>query len=445
MKILIVDDEPVSRTLIERIMIIYGECETVETGKAAIEAFKTACDNDKFFDLITLDISMSDISGLDVLFQIREMEKNKKVPAYKRANIIMVTASADKDTIITAIQAGCNEYITKPFDPDTISRKLIKVGLLSPPEASSQKEEKRSVKERTKTDGSSAANPVLVEENIILKAVKEVIEAFKNGKIELPVFPALIQKIQDVLKLPDTTLEDVAAHIEKDQVVTLRLLSVANSVHYGGQGKIKSVVQALTRIGVQNTQSIVSTIAMKSLYKADSAPVKTIMDKLFYHAIATAHTTRAIVKRLNEKDGDAIFLLGLTHDIGKVLLLHAMTLTLLKKGKTREFKMDDILAVIEAVHAGFGGALFQRWGFVDESLIKTVSTHEAPDLSANAPKMILILYLANMLTRRIGFSLFEEQPPDVSNVMQLLALDETVIDTILSEVQETVQATISSI
>jgi HD-like signal output (HDOD) protein len=201
----------------------------------------------------------------------------------------------------------------------------------------------------------------------------------------------------------------------------------------------------LTRIGMKDTQGIVSTIAMKSLYKADSAPVNTIMDKLFHHSIATAHTTRAIVKRLNEKDGDAIFLLGLAHDIGKVLLLHAMTLTLLKKGKTQEFKMDDILAVIQAVHAGFGGALFQRWGFIEESLINAISTHEAPDLSANAPKMILILYLANMLTRRIGFSLFEEQPPDVSDVMQLLALDETEIDPILTEVQETVQATISSI
>jgi HD-like signal output (HDOD) protein/DNA-binding NarL/FixJ family response regulator len=440
MKTLIMDDKLASRNLMEQIMAGYGECETVESGNAAIEAFQTACENRDFFDLITLDISLPDIDGLEVLFQIREMEKNKKVPVRKRAVIIMVSGSADKDTIIKAIQTGCNEYIVKPFDRDIISRKLIKAGLISPSVADSQKEEKRSVK----ADGGSAANPVRVEENIILKAVKDVIEAFKKGRIELPAFPALIQKIQDVLKLPDTTLEDVAARIEQDQVVTLRLLSVANSVHYGGQGKIKSIVQALTRIGVRDTQGIVSTIAMKSLYKADSAPVKDVMDKLFHHAIATAHTTRAIVKRLSEKDGDAIFLLGLTHDIGKVLLLHAMTLTLLKNSRPQEFKMDDILAMIQTVHAGFGGALFQRWGF-EENLIKAVNTHEAPDLSADAPKMILILYLANMLTRRIGFSLFEEQPPDVSNVMQLLALDETAIGTILTEVQETVQAVISSI
>lgn len=140
MKILIADDELVSRKFMERIMTHYGECETVESGKATVEAFKTAWENCASFDLITLDISMPDIDGLDVLFQIREIENSQKLPANKRVVIIMVTASADKDTIITAIQAGCNEYIAKPFDRDTISKKLIKLGLISAAAANSTKE-----------------------------------------------------------------------------------------------------------------------------------------------------------------------------------------------------------------------------------------------------------------------------------------------------------------
>jgi putative nucleotidyltransferase with HDIG domain len=356
----------------------------------------------------------------------------------------MVTASADKDTIVKAVQIGCNDYIAKPFDRDTISKKLLKVGLISPTETASPKEDKHAWAKGPKANSVSAANPMPTEGSIILKAVKDVIEAFKKGKIELPAFPALIQKIQDVLRLPDTTLDDIAACIEQDQIVTLRLLSVANSVHYGGQGKVKSVVQALTLIGINDTKGIVSAIAMKSLYKADSAPIRALMDKLYHHAVATAHTTRAIAKRLNQEDEDAIFLLGLTHDIGKVLLLHAITLTLLAKGKSPELKLDDIMAVIQTVHAGFGGALFQRWGF-EESLIKAVNNHEAPDLSPDAPKMILILYLANMLTRRMGLSLFENQPSLVGDIMQLLTLSETDIDAIVSEVQEKVLATVGSV
>jgi HD-like signal output (HDOD) protein/DNA-binding NarL/FixJ family response regulator len=444
MKILIADDELVSRKLMERILTGYGECEAVENGTATIEAFKTACEDGKSFDLITLDISMPDMSGLDVLFQIRDMEKQKEVPADRRTVVIMVTASADKDTILKAIQSGCDDYIAKPFDRDTLAKKLIKLGLASPSASSAQKGEVNSFQKDAGVHNSSVATPPRPELNVIVKAVKDVIEAFKRGKIDLPAFPALIQKIQEVLRLPDVTLEDIAVCIEQDQIVTLRLLSMANSVHYGGQGKVKSIVQALTLVGIKDTKSIVSTIAMKSLYKADSAPVKAVMDKLFLHAIATAYLARAIAKKYNGEDEDTIFLLGLTHDIGKVLLLHAMTLNLAAKGKSPEFKLDDIMAVIQTVHAGFGGAVFQRWGF-DEILIKIVNTHEAPAISADSRNMVIILYLANMLTRRIGFSMFEEQPPDLNDVLQLLSLSEEDIAPMLAEVQEKVQATAGAI
>lgn len=444
MKILIADDELVSRKLMERILTGYGECEAVESGTATLEAFKTAEENGKPFDLITLDISMPDMSGLDVLFQIRAMEKQKEVPTDKRTVIIMVTASADKDTIVTAVQSGCNDYIAKPFDRDTLAKKLIKLGLASPSESSTQTGEASPFKKDAGAHNGSAATPARTEQNVIVKAVKDVIEAFKRGKIELPAFPALIQKIQEALRLPDVTLEDIAVCVEQDQIVTLRLLSMANSVHYGGQGKVKSIVQALTLVGIKDTKSIVSTIAMKSLYKADSAPVKAVMDKLFLHAIATAYLARTIAKKYNGEDEDTIFLLGLTHDIGKVLLLHAMTLNLTAKGKSSEFKLDDIMAVIQTVHAGFGGAVFKRWGF-DEILIKAVSTHEAPEIAADSRNMLMILYLANMLTRRIGFSMFEEQPSDLNDVLQLLSLSETDIVPILTEVQEKVQATAGAI
>lgn len=282
------------------------------------------------------------------------------------------------------------------------------------------------------------------EVNIISGAVRDVVVAFKKGRIELPVFPVVIQKIQEVIKSPDCTLDDVAKFIEQDQVLTLRLLNVANSAHYGGLGKIQKVKQAVTRIGIMETQQIVSAIAMKSIFVTDDVQVKNMMEKLWIHTIATASLASAIGRRSKEKDLDMLFTLGLTHDVGKVLLLYALTMIFSKKGKTQPLNVEDVIQSIQGIHASFGGALLQRWEF-PEPMINAVATHETPEIASHTPKVILILFLANILTRRIGYSLFTDEPPGVNLVIELLGLDEEWIRAMLDEETAKVQATLASV
>ena len=128
MKILIVDDELVSRRKMQKIMESLGECEAVESGSAAIAAFQKALENGMPFDLITLDVLMPKMDGTEVLYTIREIEKEKKIPKEKQVKILMVTSHSDRDSIITSIQAGCDDYIVKPFDREVIINKLEKIG-----------------------------------------------------------------------------------------------------------------------------------------------------------------------------------------------------------------------------------------------------------------------------------------------------------------------------
>ena len=128
MKTLVVDDELVSRKKMQRIMDDFTECEAVESGSAAIAAFQKALENGMPFDLITLDVLMPKMDGTEALYIIREIEKEKKIPKEKQVKILMVTSHSDKDTIITCIQAGCDDYIVKPFDRETIVNKLEKLG-----------------------------------------------------------------------------------------------------------------------------------------------------------------------------------------------------------------------------------------------------------------------------------------------------------------------------
>lgn len=130
MKILIVDDELVSRRKMEIILREYGACDAVENGNAAIRSFTAALESGNLYHLVTLDISLPDMEGTTVLKMIRELEKGNAVPEDKRSKVLMVTAHGEQETVMTSISAGCDDYIKKPFTLERITRMLEKIGLV---------------------------------------------------------------------------------------------------------------------------------------------------------------------------------------------------------------------------------------------------------------------------------------------------------------------------
>jgi two-component system chemotaxis response regulator CheY len=129
MRTLVVDDELVSRKKMMKILADFGQCEGVINGKAAISTVKTALEEWKLYDLITLDVSMPDISGTDVLTAIRNMETERGLEPQEKAKILMVTSHSDMDTVKACI-GKCDGYVIKPFNKEVLVEKMKKIRLL---------------------------------------------------------------------------------------------------------------------------------------------------------------------------------------------------------------------------------------------------------------------------------------------------------------------------
>ncbi|MBU1168428.1 MAG: response regulator [Proteobacteria bacterium] len=132
MRILVVDDDMVSRKKMEKILQEFGECFLVESGQDAIKVFTEAWAMGIPFDLITLDIGMPDISGIDVLKHIRQIEKDKAIAKDKLSQIMMVTSHADQEVVVGSLNAGCNTYIVKPFERGRVLEKVENLGFSLP-------------------------------------------------------------------------------------------------------------------------------------------------------------------------------------------------------------------------------------------------------------------------------------------------------------------------
>jgi two-component system chemotaxis response regulator CheY len=129
MNILVVDDEIVSQKKMMKILSGFGTCNGVKTGKAALGAVKTALENWKLYNLITLDVSMPDISGVEVLKAVRKMEGDRGLADDEKSKILMVTSHSDIETVKACV-GKCDGYIIKPFNREVMTDKIKKTGLI---------------------------------------------------------------------------------------------------------------------------------------------------------------------------------------------------------------------------------------------------------------------------------------------------------------------------
>ena len=118
LKILVVDDFSATRTIVINHLskLGYSNTDEAENGFSALARLKSA-----LFDLVVTDCSMSDMSGLDLLKLIRADSDLKHIP------VLMVTSEDLQGNIITAIKAGLNDYIVRPFEECAFKQKLEKI------------------------------------------------------------------------------------------------------------------------------------------------------------------------------------------------------------------------------------------------------------------------------------------------------------------------------
>ena len=118
MKVLVVDDFATMRRIIKNVLKQIGFTNLLEAddGTTALVVLK-----ETDVGLIISDWNMPQMSGLDLLKTVRGGESTKKIP------FLMVTAEAQKDNVLQAVQAGVSNYIVKPFTADAVKDKLSQI------------------------------------------------------------------------------------------------------------------------------------------------------------------------------------------------------------------------------------------------------------------------------------------------------------------------------
>ncbi len=118
MKIMVVDDMSTMRRIIKNVFkqINFTNIQEAENGQQALEMLRG-----ETFQFVIADWNMPVMTGLELVKAMRADSKLRDIP------VLMVTAEAQHENLIQAVQAGVNGYIAKPFTAEALQEKMSKI------------------------------------------------------------------------------------------------------------------------------------------------------------------------------------------------------------------------------------------------------------------------------------------------------------------------------
>lgn len=233
----------------------------------------------------------------------------------------------------------------------------------------------------------------------LLKKLPENVE-------RLPVLPQIAHRIMTLVQDPDSSAVDLAETIGQDQVITLKMLQLANSAYYSGLSEITDLAAACARLGMKTVASSVQAIVASQLYTNKSPQHQAVMQDLWRHALATAYCASDIATMLAEPHSDVFFVAGLVHDIGKLLIFDIVSNNRVSSTRALLDSPELLQEVMDGYHSLVGLHIIQHWGLPAEFGVSTFC-HDKLDAVPDTGWLTLVhtVALANGIANAAGYGL----------------------------------------
>jgi len=248
---------------------------------------------------------------------------------------------------------------------------------------------------------------------------------------ELPTLPHVVQKLASTIGRPNVSAEEIGMLIEKDQVLSAKVLRLANSPFYGFPARIASVGHAVVVLGLNVVKGLTLCATAFDIMK-DAG-----MDQLWRHSLGVAMTAQIIGTRLAIKNPEEVFVAGLLHDIGKVVLyvkwpdVGGRIKTAYHTGDRPIMEIEQEL--LNLTHADVGGWLAQAW-HLPSALREPIQFHHTPTMAQDAGLQTAIVHVADIFVKGLGCGNpgDDHVPPLSPPAWDMLKLDEAAVDACLS-------------
>jgi putative nucleotidyltransferase with HDIG domain len=219
----------------------------------------------------------------------------------------------------------------------------------------------------------------------------------------MPAFPNSVQKILVLTQDVNCTPKDLVQVIDKDPVVTVKILKVVNSAYYSMPKQITSITHAVVYLGFNTIKNLALSIAAIGMLPKHNAAGFDVQQYLL-HSLATANIAKQLATRVGNADPMDCFIAGLLHDFGKVVFAQFMPEqfreALLMSQRDGSSLHNALQVTIGVDHSVVGAMLVQKWNFAPH-LIETIENQHGHNLLDT--DMIACVFAANQISKKMNF------------------------------------------
>ncbi|NPV01902.1 MAG: HDOD domain-containing protein [Brevinematales bacterium] len=215
----------------------------------------------------------------------------------------------------------------------------------------------------------------------------DLIEKILGKADDLPVLPHIAMEILTLIDSENSIPADFQSIIENDQVLTLKILKLANSAYYGYPREIISVKEAIVILGLDTLKSLVLSLLTRQMLSKGLDTYGLKRGELWEHSITVAMVARSIAKLMRLANVERFFVGGLLHDTGKLLLdIYLLDNVEKLKAQVNEGGLDFSEAeemLLGFDHAFIGSKLIEQWNlpsFLENVVRFHHSFSKAPDI-----------------------------------------------------------------
>ena len=238
---------------------------------------------------------------------------------------------------------------------------------------------------------------------------KEDLKAKIQNIIQLPALPSHAMEIINMVEDPNVTASALGNVVSKDQVLTAKVLKIANSPFYGFSKRIATIDFAIIVLGFDTLKEVVMSISLiSSLNKKLAKEFNSI--EFWNHSISCGVISRALARNYGYRVIGEVFIAGLLHDIG-ILIVNQYFYKEYKE--ILKLIFDENLTLLQAeenifgtTHAEIGSWLAEKWNF-PEQLVDSIAYHHNPTNSSKFREIVSIIHKADFLCQKYKIGNFD--------------------------------------